>query len=215
MTTTNAGHVRGGLETGRPGRTTVLIRHSEPEVDAELPAWEWRLSAEGIERCERMASDMERFLPATLLSSPEIKAMQTAEVIGAKLGLKPSARDGLRERRRPARFLPAEEFHRNAREFFDNPGIAASGGESRERVAERIESEIRLALAENPTGNVLLVTHGMAMTGFLGRHNCIDAYGVWNYLGLPCWVALDVPTFGIVECDGVDDGAFDKTYGGD
>lgn len=206
MTTTDIGH---------SDRIVVLIRHSAPEVNTERPASEWRLSAEGIERCGRLASDMERFLPTVLLSSPEIKAVQTAEAIGDKLGLKPSVRDGLRERRRPAEFLPQEEFHRNARAFFDNPASGVRGGESRDEVAKRVQSEIRRGLADNPTGNILLVSHGMAMCSFLGRHSGVDAYEAWNSLGLPCWIALSVPTFGIVDCDGVGGGAFKKTDGGD
>ena len=187
----------------------VLIRHSIPEIDPERPGWEWGLSAEGIGRYEPLASDLERFLPAVLVSSPEIKAIETAEQISAKLGIEFSVREGLREHRR-TEFLPLAEFHENIRRFFDSPESIIYGSESSDQAANRIESEIRRALAMCPTGNVLLVTHGTAMTSFIRQHTEADPYEIWKSLDLPSYIALQVPTFDIVGCGGVDRGLFHK-----
>ncbi len=113
-----------------PGRIVVLIRHSGPEVDPERPASEWALSAEGINRCETLASELKRFLPAILLSSPETKALKTAERIGLSLNIGFSVSENLREHRRPTRFLPHDEFHDNIHRFFESPAGIVYGNET-------------------------------------------------------------------------------------
>ncbi len=191
-------------------RVVVLIKHSMPTIDPDVPPAEWSLSQDGINRCEALAAHLEKFLPAMLVSSPEKKAIETAELVGAKLGLKFSIRDGLCEHRRPGKFLPSQEFHDNVHRFFDSPASIVYGSESSDQAANRIESEIRRALAMCPTGNVLLVTHGTAMTSFIRQHTEADPYEIWKSLDLPSYIALQVPTFDIVDCGGVDRGLFHK-----
>ena len=186
-----------------PDRIVVLIRHSVPVVDPDRPASEWVLSSEGISRCRILASELERFLPAVIFSSPEIKAAQTAEHIGLNLGLGFSVRDELREHRRPATFLPQSEFHEKIRGFFASRDDIVYGSESSNDVAERIEAEIRRALADHPDGNILMVTHGTAMTSFTSRHTNADAYSLWQSLELPAYIAFAFPSFDIVDSAGI------------
>ena len=185
-----------------PARIAVLIRHSDPEVDPDRPASEWSLSAVGIEQCGTLASKLERFLPATLLSSPETKAVETAERIGSHLGIGFSIRENLREHRRPAVFLPQSEFQENIRGFFAAPDSIVYGSESSNDVAKRIEAEVCRALAEHPEGNILMVTHGTAMTSFTSRHINTDAYSLWQSLDLPAYIAFGLPSFDIVDSVG-------------
>lgn len=194
-----------------PARIVVLIRHSVPEVDPDRPASEWSLSAEGVSRCDTIASDLERFLPATLLSSPETKAMETAKRIGLHLGIGFTVKDGLREHRRPSVFLPQSEFHDSIRRFFASPDSVVYGSESSNDVAERIEAEIRRALAGHPEGNILMVSHGTAMTSFTSRHTDADAYPLWQSLDLPAYIAFRLPSFDIVDSVGT---ALDEAVAG-
>ncbi len=180
-------------------RIVVLIRHSAPEVDPSRPASDWSLSAEGVSLCEGLASELERFLPAVMFSSPETKAMETAECIGLHLGIEYTVREELREHRRPSVFLPQSEFQENVRGFFASRDRIVFGSESANDVARRIESEIRRAKADHPEGNILMVTHGTAMTSFTSRRAAADAYSLWKSLDLPCFVAFALPSFDIVD----------------
>ena len=117
----------------------------------------------------------------------------------------------MREHRRPATFLPQSEFHDNIRRFFQSPDSVEYGSESCHDVAARIESEIRRARSNHPAGNILMVTHGTAMSSFIARHTDADAYSVWSSLGLPAYIAFRLPSFDIVDCGGVDRGLFHKT----
>ena len=183
-------------------RIIVLIRHSAPEVDPSRPASEWSLSAEGVSLCEGLASELERFLPAVMFASPETKAMETAECIGLHLGIEYTVREELREHRRPSVFLPQSEFQENILSFFAAPDSIVYGSESSNEVATRIEAEVRHALTDHPAGNILMVTHGTAMTSFTSRYTNADAYSLWKSLDLPSFVAFGLPSFDIVDSVG-------------
>ena len=180
-------------------------------MDPGRPASEWPLSNEGIIRCETLAPVLERFLPAVMFSSPETKAMETARHIGSHLGIGFSVRDDLREHRRPETFLPRTEFIENIRNFFASPDSVVYGSESCRDVAARIESETHRAMSGHPDGNLLMVTHGTAMSSFIARHAEADAFSVWDSLGLPAYIAFRLPSFDIVDCSGVDRSLFDNT----
>ena len=180
-------------------------------MDPSRPPSEWTLSEEGVRRCEGLASQLERFVPAAIFASPETKSIETARHIGLDLGTGFSVRERLREHRRPATFLPQSEFHESIRRFFESPDSIVYGSESSDDVAMRIESEICHALADRPDGNILMVTHGTAMSSFIARHVNADAYSVWKSLGLPAYIAFGLPSFDIVDCGGVDRGLFHMT----
>ena len=153
-------------------------------------------------RCGTLASSLKRFLPAVLLSSPEIKAEQTAERIGLNLGIGFSVREDLRKHRRSATFLPRSEFQDSIHRFFQSPDSVVYGSESCHGVAARIESEIRYALSNHPGRNILMVSHGTAMTSFTSRHATADAYSLWESLDLPAYIAFRAPSFDIVDSVG-------------
>ena len=137
--------------------------------------------------------------------------METAEQIGLHLGTGFSVRDDLREHRRPATFLPRTEFIESIRGFFQFPDSVVYGSESCHDVAARIESEIHRAMSGHPDRNLLMVTHGTSMSSFIARHAEADAFSVWDSLGLPAYIAFRLPSFDIVDCDGVDRSLFDNT----
>ena len=189
----------------------ILIRHAAPLVEPHVPATEWRLSADGRRGSESIAADLRRFSPAALASSPEPKAVETATIIGERLGLSVRVRQGLREHRRSAGFLPMAEFHANIRAVLENPSDVAFGHESADVVAARIEAEILRELGRalssanaDQRGNALLVTHGTAIACFLRKVSAVDAFAVWKSFALPAFVALEAPDFDIVDYGGME-----------
>ncbi len=159
-----------------------------------------------------MAADLIRFSPATLASSPEPKAVETATIIGARLGLSVCVRQGLREHRRSVGFLPEAEFHSNIRAVLENPSEVAFGHESADQVAARIEAEIlrelgRALLSDisgGGRGDALLVTHGTAIACFLRKRCAVDGFAVWKSFALPSFVALEAADFDIVDYGGME-----------
>ena len=62
--------------------TLILIKHSKPEIRADVPAKFWNLSTEGRERAARLAEKLSKYALQMIVSSDEPKAMQTAQTIG-------------------------------------------------------------------------------------------------------------------------------------
>lgn len=154
---------------------------------------------------------MQRLLPATLVSSTEPKAIQTASIIAEYLSLELSTRDGLREHRRSGKFLLKSDFHSSIQAFFEHPTSVMYGQESCDELGLRIKNEIDSALSHDPSKNVILVTHGTAMTSFIMRHWQVDPFELWKSLGLPAYLSFTVPTFDIVGISGVDESLFTTT----
>ena len=137
--------------------------------------------------------------------------METATIIGARLGLSVCVIQRLREHRRSAGFLPTAEFHSNIRAVLANPSDVVFGDESADVVAARIEAEIlrelRRALSfdtGNTRGDALLVTHGTAIACFLRKVSAVDAFAVWKSFALPSFVALEAADFDIVDYGGME-----------
>ena len=103
-------------------RHLLLVKHSLPEIQPELSSAKWKLSEEGKRRCCWLADKLRDYGVCILYSSIELKALETASILSAQLGVKCRARPNLHENDRTGfPFLPKEEWERRFRKFFDHP----------------------------------------------------------------------------------------------
>ena len=147
----------------------ILIRHGESVANAAR-RFTWGsgepLSRRGRE--EALAAGrllLERFDPVALFSSPYVRALETARLIGRVLGLDPSVVEALREqdfgamRGRPYAELPGREPNLGAALWRLRP----PGGETLEEVARRAGPALD-EIAERHLGEqVVVVSHGGVM----------------------------------------------------
>lgn len=66
----------------------ILVRHSLPEMDFTVSAHQWHLSDEGRRRCEPLADALTDYHPVAIASSGEPKAVETAQIIAERFGLR-------------------------------------------------------------------------------------------------------------------------------
>ena len=112
-------------------RFVVLVKHAQPVLDAEAPPREWRLAAEGEAQSVELAERLKTFLPFTLVSSEEPKAVATAAIVARALGVPHQVRDGLEEFDRPAMpILSPEEHNRVNAVLFEQRDVPVLGRES-------------------------------------------------------------------------------------
>ena len=208
------GHSLSSSLTAEADRTVVLVRHAAPLIDPGIQPIEWQLSHDGRSSCGSLAAELRDFLPANLVTSPEPKAFQTAESIAGELGLDLSVREDLCEHRRPGAFLCTADFNSTIRAFFANPTEVVYGTESCDELGLRIHREVRTALTDQTSPNVVLVSHGTAMASFLRRRFQVDAYALWRSFALPAFLAYTIPRFDIVGSSGVDETLFAGTVTG-
>jgi broad specificity phosphatase PhoE len=159
----------------------LLVRHSAPEVDPSVPSEEWGLSEEGRRRCGPLAERVAAYRPELLVSSPEPKARETAELIAPSLGLDVQLRDGLRETaRRTVGWLEPEELERGIRALFDRPDEVVYGEESARAALARFEA----AVAELPE-RAVAVSHGTVISLYVAAKTGRDPFELWQSFELP------------------------------
>jgi broad specificity phosphatase PhoE len=164
----------------------LLVRHSVPELDPSVPSEEWRLSEEGRGRCWELARHITVYEPQRLLSSPEPKALETAELIAPVLGLHVEVEDGLRETaRRTVGWMEQDALHERIRELFARPDEVVFGEESANAALARFSRVVERV--EEPAVHV---THGTVMSLFVAGSDPDGGFSFWTTLGLPDVVML-------------------------
>lgn len=98
---------------------------------------------------------------ARILSSDETKAMETAEVLGAHIGVDVEVRSGIGENDRSATgFVPPARFEQLADRFFARPEESVQGWERAVDAQSRIAAGLRDLLSDAGSGDVAVVGHG-------------------------------------------------------
>jgi broad specificity phosphatase PhoE len=171
----------------------ILVKHSVPEIDAERPAHTWKLSKEGQLRGQRLAEQLESFEPEIILSSKEPKAKGTAEIVAARLRLNIQTGADLHEHDRSnVPFLSHDVFQLSMREFFQKPDELVFGRETANQAHARFYRVVHSILNEHKNKTVIIVTHGTVISLFVSRLTGSSELELWNKLGLPSFVAMDL-----------------------
>ena len=149
----------------------AFVRHAQVELRLDAPASTWVLTDDGRAAAEELALRLPP-LPR-VLTSPEPKAVATAEPIARANGVELVVDERLREVERGAN-LPSYEEHVAAVGRY-LAGEPVDGWESREQAERRF----REAVAE-VDGDAVVVTHGTVLALFLG----LD-HASWQAMRLP------------------------------
>jgi len=143
---------------------TNLVRyltHPQVRIDPVIPVPCWGLSEVGRARTEAIAAAGRLAATTQIICSGERKAIETAEIIAAKLNVEVEIRDAMHENDRSATgFLMPDEFEVVANQFFAQPGISIRGWERAIDAQSRIVREVEQVLIRNRPGDVLFVGHG-------------------------------------------------------
>jgi broad specificity phosphatase PhoE len=175
-------------------RALVLVKHSLPAMDRARPAREWSLSEQGRRRAERLADRLSAVAPGTIVTSPEAKARETADIVAARLGIPAEADPDFREQERDNEPLTApDEFRTRMAAFFADPDRVVFGTESARHARFRFTRGVAELLARHPSGNLVVVSHGTVITLFVAACTGLDAFPFWRRLGLPGFVELALP----------------------
>lgn len=187
--------------TDTPTRKLIFMRHSLPEMVVGVPASQWRLSEEGRLRCQKLAERLAAYGLATIVTSTEPKAVETGQIVAEVLDLPFEIAPGLHEHERGVvRDLGSrEEFQVQIACLFDRPAELVFGHETADQAHARFAGAVAHVVEEHPAGNLAVATHGTVMTLFIARANGLDSVPFWKRLGLPCFVVLSLPEFGLIQ----------------
>jgi broad specificity phosphatase PhoE len=164
----------------RPGRLIILamtclvryLTHPQVRIDPAIPIPCWSLNAVGKARTEVLANRGSLLGTTQVIASGERKAIETAEIIAAKLKVDVEVREAMHENDRSATgFLPPDEFETVAEWFFAQPLISIRGWERAIDAQSRIVQEVESVLARDRPGDVLFVGHGAVGTLLLCHYS--------------------------------------------
>lgn len=145
------------------------LSHPQVVIDPLCPVPEWGLSEAGRARVLRLAGCRALAGTVRVISSAEVKALETAGPLAAALGVAVEVRERMHENDRSATgYLPGAEFEAVADQFFAAPEVSVRGWERAADAQARIVAEVAACVADTP-GGVLIVGHGGVGT-FLWCH---------------------------------------------
>jgi broad specificity phosphatase PhoE len=141
--------------------TLFLVRHGRPLVDRDRPAHAWELDPAAYDDIWALRESGRLPRGAAWFSSPEPKALATAELLtDGEVGVV----DGLREHRRESTEW-VEDFEDAVRRAFAVPDAAAvPGWEPLADCRDRVVAAVEPLLAAYGDEDVVLVGHGTAWT---------------------------------------------------
>ncbi|MDW3218432.1 MAG: histidine phosphatase family protein [Acidimicrobiales bacterium] len=140
--------------------TLRYLSHPEVVIDPAVPVPEWGLSDVGRRRTADLA-DRATWLPAVerIVTSGERKAIETGEILAARLGLEVERRPSTDEIDRSATgYLPHDEHEAQANRLFAQPEASANGWERAVDAQARVVAGLGDIFAGDET--VVVVGHG-------------------------------------------------------
>src|SRR5262245_35057178 len=148
------------------------LTHPQVQIDPSVPVPLWTSSAVGRERVHALAKAGWPSGTTEIIVSSEPKALETAEILAAALGLVVTVREATHENDRSAAgYLPPAEFEVVANAFFASPTISVRGWEPALAAQKRIVREMETVLEGEPRGDVLVVGHGAVGTLLLCHYS--------------------------------------------
>ncbi|MFP4343187.1 MAG: histidine phosphatase family protein [Anaerolineales bacterium] len=176
-------------------RHLILVRHSIPEIRADLPAAEWQLSEAGRQRCLTLAEELRALDPAFMVTSREPKALETGRLVARELHLPVEEHADLHEHdRRDVPLMPSREaFEVLVTRLFREPDLLVFGRETAVEARERFTAAVQAVMEQHREGNVAIVSHGTVITLYVAEATGLDPVPFWRSLGLPALVVLSWP----------------------
>lgn len=167
-----------------------LVRHAAVTVRADAPAEQWHLSPEGRAAAEALAEDPRWASVALVYTSPEPKAVATAQRIAARHGLAIVIERDLREV--DGRAWTSEDYREVVRRYL--AGETVDSWAACDGARERIRSCIERIAAQQASDEIAIVSHGLVLTLYVSDLLGLDAAGAHDL-----WSRMRYPDAAIVD----------------
>ncbi len=174
----------------------ALIRHAAVQIEPDVPAAEWQLSANGRTLTRQLAPQLIPYRLNRIVTSVEPKAVETGRILAEELGLPWQTAVNLHEHDRQGvpYFGRHEDFVTAVTRFFTQPDELVFGRETAVQARDRFVTAVNRQLIAHPQENLALVAHGTVITLYLCHTNPdIDPVTFWQKLADPAAFILSLP----------------------
>jgi broad specificity phosphatase PhoE len=130
-----------------------------------------------------------------IVTSTELKAIETGELTAQYLGIPYRIESNLQEHARQTApyFLSKEEFQEAVITLLEKPAKLVFGEETGLQARERFAGGIEAVMKTYPQENIAIVTHGTVLSLFVSHHTGLEIISFWRELGMPAIVAFSYP----------------------
>ena len=168
----------------------VFLRHAETLADPDSSASKWRLTTSGLsESYELAASGILGEIDA-IVSSDEMKAIETAEPFARLFELEIGRNHDFSELNRDASpFLIREEYLSCVQEVLTNSSAWPNGWECTADALTRTKMGVQQIMSQHGSKRVLVVSHGLVLTLYFAdiQATMHEAFDRWNRLPFCGW----------------------------
>jgi broad specificity phosphatase PhoE len=140
----------------------LYITHPQVRIDPDVAVPKWGLSDIGAARARVAAGSIWAGRLRRIISSDEVKAIETAEILAAAARISIEIVEDMHENDRSATgFLPPPEFEKAADWFFAHPHDSFKGWERAIDAQARIVSKVEAILTgHDPQAPIAFIGHG-------------------------------------------------------
>lgn len=147
--------------------SAYFLTHPDVVLDKSIPVTRWPLSEVGKKKAAKFTELTGTINLKEIYSSPETKAIETAQLISAKIGVEIKILPELGEVDRSSTgFLDPPEHEKAVEALFSYPLESYKGWETALEAQRRIIDAWELILKQQSGGDILIVSHG-AVGAFL------------------------------------------------
>ena len=168
----------------------VFLRHAETLVSPDSPASEWHLTPSGQSKSHELAASGILGEIDAIVSSDEMKAIETAEPFARMFGLEIERNPNFRELNRNASPFPNRaEYLSCVQEVLRTPSARPNGWECAADTLVRTKSGVQQIMSQHGSKRVLVVSHGLVLTLYFADLQAAmhEAFERWNRLPFCGW----------------------------
>lgn len=166
-----------------------VVRHAAVTVRQDVPPERWHLSPEGRAGASALGEDPCWADVALLYTSPEPKAVATAQRIAARNEKPIAIEHALREVARP---WTSGDYRELVRRYL--AGDAVDGWEARAAALDRVRAAVDAIHECHADEDVGVVSHGLVLTLWLAELLGLDTagtFGLWDRIRFPDVAVVD------------------------
>lgn len=167
----------------------VLVRHAAVEADPAAPSALWPLSDGGRQGARALARAPLWRPIDRIFTSPELKALETAQIIAGANGISVTAVEDLREVERPAGQW-FDDYHAAVAAYFAAPDTGTHGWEPPHAAQARIRGCID-QLRRWEHAHFAVIGHGLTLSLYVGSLTGADPAAIWPSITLPDVAVVD------------------------
>lgn len=199
---------RSVLEWNRKGSATpgmsklILVKHASPEVVAEMPPEQWRLSEKGRASCAPLAQALRALAPSVVIASEELKAQETGELVAKELSVPFHTAPNLYEHDRSnVPHLRSGEFISLMELLFRKPSQLVLGKETAAGALKRFRNALDDVVDQHggEDKTIAVVSHGTVIALLLEQVSDRRGFDIWRAMKLPSYAVLRLPDLSIIQ----------------